>query len=175
MSVIEVLSRTQRIVVSSNKSVSVINAGPPGPRGWEGLPGSDAVVDEANVEVVIGPRNGVNGYAGLDAEMLLPDILIPVSLSGYVDAIFPPPVPPVDFTGLANPTVAPTLTKSDTADGRLLPGQYSYSYAAWKGTPSQATAPSPSAVITLSAEDTVTLTYPTIPGADGYLVYREEL
>lgn len=103
------------------------------------------------------------------------DILIPIVLSGIMSSIFPPPTPPVDFSGLADPTVAPTLTKSDTADGHLLVGTYRYSYAAWKGTPAQATAPSPTADITLTAEDTVTLTYPTIAGADGYLVYREDL
>lgn len=103
------------------------------------------------------------------------NIVIPVLLSGYLDAIFPEPVPPVNFAGLTNPTVAPTVTKSDTADGHLPAGTYRYTYAAWKGTPSQATAPSPSVDITLTTEDTVTLTYPTISGADGYLVYREDL
>lgn len=43
MSDIAVLSRTQRIIVNSNKSISIINAGPPGPRGLpgaQGIPGS---------------------------------------------------------------------------------------------------------------------------------------
>lgn len=98
-----------------------------------------------------------------------------MGLSGYIDAVFPAPTPPVNFDGLPDPTVAPTLTKADTPNGHLPAGTYRYRYAAWKGTPSQATAPSPSADITLSSEDTVTLTYPITPGADGYLVYREEL
>lgn len=96
-------------------------------------------------------------------------------LSGIMDPVFPPPTPPVDFAGLVDPTVAPVLTKSDTVNGHLLVGTYRYSYAAWKGTPVQATAPSPTSDITLTIEDTVTLTYPTIAGADGYLVYREGL
>ena len=112
----------------------------------------------------------LEGYAGEPY-----DILIPVLLTGTIDPIFPPPTPPVDFAGLVDPTVAPTLFKSDTADGHLPAGTYRYSYAAWKGTPAQATAPSPTASITLAVEDTVTLTYPTIEGADGYLVYREDL
>lgn len=112
----------------------------------------------------------LSGYPGESNE-----ILVPIELSGLIDPLFPPPIPPVDFAGLVDPFVAPTLTKSDTAGGHLLVGTYRYSYAAWKGTPAQATAPSPWATITLVAEDTVTLTYPTIAGADGYLVYREEL
>lgn len=103
------------------------------------------------------------------------EIQIPIELSGIMDPIFPPPSPPVNFDGLPDPTVAPTLTKSDSPNGYLPAGTYRYWYAAWKGSPTQATAPSPSADITLSTEDTVTLTYPTIPGADGYLVYREAL
>lgn len=102
-------------------------------------------------------------------------LTVSVELSGHIDAIFPAPTPPVNFAGLPDPTVAPTLVKSDTANGHLPPGTYRYWYAAWRGTTSQVTAPSPSADITLSSEDTVTLTYPTIPGADGYLVYREAL
>lgn len=100
---------------------------------------------------------------------------ISIGLSGRIDAVLPAPTPPINFAGLPDPTVAPTLTKSDTAMGHLPAGTYRYRYAAWKGTPSQATAPSPSADITLSTDDTVTLTYPTTPGADGYIVYREDI
>jgi len=39
MAEVKVLSRTQRIVVSPNKAVSVVNAGPPGPPGKPGLQG----------------------------------------------------------------------------------------------------------------------------------------
>ncbi len=70
MSGIEVLSRTQRIIVLPNPSVSVINAGPPGPS-----------PNTSNVEAIIGPRNGISGYAGLDAQALVPDILIPASIA----------------------------------------------------------------------------------------------
>jgi len=103
------------------------------------------------------------------------EVLIPFELSGLMDPLFPPSTPPVDFDGLPDPTVAPTLAKSNTSDGHLATGTYRYSYAAWKGTRAQATAPSPTAEITLSTENTVTLTYPIIDGADGYLVYREDL
>lgn len=104
-------------------------------------------------------------------------ILIPIELSGNLDPLLPPPVPPVNFAGLPDPMVAPTLVASNTDSGHLQSSRtYRYSYAGWKGTPSQATAPSPTADITLGAgQDTVTLTYPTIEGADGYLVYREDL
>lgn len=102
-------------------------------------------------------------------------ILIPLQFSGIMDPIFPPPTPPVDFEGLADPTTAPTLTKSTEADGYLAPGTYRYSYSAWKGSQAQSTASSPTAEITLTTENKVTLTYPTITGADGYLVYREDL
>ena len=103
------------------------------------------------------------------------DILVPVFLTGVIDPIYPEPVDPVDFDGLLDPLVAPTLSKSDTAGGHLLAATYRYTYAGWKGTTAQATAPSPPTDITLTDEDTVTLTYPTIDGADGYLVYREEI
>lgn len=127
----------------------------------------DAPVDVKAESLFVAELSGYPGEAS--------EILIKIELSGEIDPLFPAPVPPVDFDGLEDPTVAPTLTKSDTADGHLLVGTYRYSYAAWKGSPAQATAPSPTADITLSAEDTVTLTYPTIVGADGYLVYREDL
>lgn len=80
------------------------------------------------------------------------DISIPILLSGYLDAVFPPPAPPIDFPGLPNPTVAPALTQDNEVEGYLPSGTYRYRYAAWKGTPSQATAPSPSADITLVPE-----------------------
>lgn len=102
-------------------------------------------------------------------------VQIPFELSGVMDPIFPPPVPPVDFEGLLDPTVAPTASVSTTSDGHLPPGSYRYSYAAWKGSHAQATAPSPTVDVTLTSENTVTLTYPTVDGADGYLVYREDL
>jgi hypothetical protein len=104
------------------------------------------------------------------------DILIPVALTGRLVPILPPPVPPVDFDGISDPTVAPILTKSDTDSGHLLDGTYQYSYAAWVGSEGQTTGPSPwSESITLTTDDTITLTYPTIPGADGYIVYRKEI
>jgi len=104
------------------------------------------------------------------------DILIPISLTGILAPLYPPPVPPVDFDGLPDPTVAPIVTKSDTASGNLSPGDYRYAYAAWLHSEGQATAPSPwSEVITLTTDDTITLTYPVIPGAKGYIVYREEV
>ena len=131
----------------------------------------DTILDNSVLSAtVISNIISLEGYIGEDRS-----ILIPIELTGIIDPIFPPPVPPVNFAGLVDPTVAPTLTKSDTANGHLLPGTYRYSYAAWKGTPAQATAPSPTTNITLTAEDTVTLTYPIIEGADGYLVYREDL
>jgi hypothetical protein len=126
----------------------------------------------------VGSTSSVRSYVFIDLEGLPNennDILIGIELTGRLDPVLPPPVPPVDFAGISDPTVAPTLTKSDTADGHLLVGTYRYSYAAWKGSEGQATAPSPTADITLVAEDTVTLTFPTIANADGYLVYREEV
>lgn len=109
-------------------------------------------------------------YPGEESE-----ILIPIKLSGIMNPIFPPPTPPVDFAGLSNPTATPTVTKSTTTNGRLTPGAYRYSYAAWKGSQAQVTVPSPYSEVTLTTENTVTLTYPVIAGADGYVVYREEL
>lgn len=100
---------------------------------------------------------------------------VPVGLSGLVKALLPPPTPPVDLPKLPDPLVAPTLTKSDTTDGALEPGTYRYSYAGWRGNEAQVTAPSPTADITIGVEDTVTLSYPKIPGAQGYLVYREKV
>lgn len=43
MNEIQVVSRTQRIVVGPNRSVSVVNAGPPGPPGPTGPPGASAL------------------------------------------------------------------------------------------------------------------------------------
>lgn len=40
MSEIEVLSRTQKIIVSATRSVRIVGAGPVGPRGLTGAPGS---------------------------------------------------------------------------------------------------------------------------------------
>ncbi|MGV8972723.1 MAG: discoidin domain-containing protein [Rhodoglobus sp.] len=102
-------------------------------------------------------------------------ILIPVELTGMMTPDLPPPVPPVDFAGIADPTVAPTLVASDTAAGNLPAGSYRYAYAAWKGSEGQPSAPSPwSTALVLTTSDTITLTYPTVAGADGYLVYRED-
>lgn len=103
------------------------------------------------------------------------DLQINFELSGIMSPVFPPPTPPVDFAGLIDPIEAPTLAKSNTSGGNLPPGTYRYSYAAWKGSKTQSTAPSPTADITLTTEDTVTIIYPTTDGADGYLVYREDL
>ncbi len=92
MSSIEVLSRVQRIIVESPSSVRVVNAGPIGPvgpkgdQGGQGLPGSDASVTEANVEAIIGPRNGIDGYLGLDLQGLVPDIRIPASIARDTEA-----------------------------------------------------------------------------------------
>lgn len=102
-------------------------------------------------------------------------IHIPFELSGVMSPTFPAPSSPINFEGLPNPTTAPTATASKTVNGYLLPGKYTYKYAAWKGDKAQATAPSPVVEITLTTENTVTLTYPTIPGADGYLVYRDQV
>lgn len=95
------------------------------------------------------------------------------SLAGTMSPVFPLPKPPVDFGGLTDPITPPVIVKSSTVKGRLSPGKYRYSYAAWKGSQAQATKPSPILEILLTTENTVTLTYPKIPGADGYLVYRE--
>lgn len=104
------------------------------------------------------------------------DILMSVLLTGRITADFPAPVPPVDFGGIPDPTVAPICVASDTTEGHLLSGTYRYAYAAWVGDIGQSTAPSPwSEPVTLGSEDTVTLTYPTIDGADGYTVYRREM
>lgn len=110
-------------------------------------------------------------YEGEDS-----DILIPIVLTGGLDPIFPEPTPPVDFDGLLDPTVAPLVSKSNTGSGNLHPGDYRYAYAAWADSEGQATAPSPwSERITLTTDDTVTLTYSVIIGAKGYIVYREEI
>jgi len=104
------------------------------------------------------------------------EILIPIFLTGILDPILPEPVPPVDFDGLPDPTIAPIVIKSNTALGNLPPGDYRYAYAAWLDSEGQPTAPSPwSEIVTLTIDDTVTLTYPVIPGAKGYIVYREEV
>jgi hypothetical protein len=101
------------------------------------------------------------------------DLLVPILLTGRLEPEFPPPVPPIDFEGIADPLVAPTCVASNTADGHLLDGTYRYSYAGWAGDIGQTTAPSPwSEEVVLTVNDTVTLTYPAIEGADGYLVYR---
>jgi len=101
-------------------------------------------------------------------------IHIPFEFSGIMSPIFPPPTQPVALEPLPNPDTAPVLAKSNTASGHLLPGKYRYCYAAWRGDKLQATAPSPVAEITLTTENTTTLAYPSIPGADGYHVYREQ-
>ncbi len=92
---IVVESRTQRIIVDAPYSVSVVNAGPIGPegsqgsqgvQGVQGLSGSDASVTEVNVEAIIGSRNGIDGYLGLDGSALIPDILIPASIARDTEA-----------------------------------------------------------------------------------------
>ena len=103
------------------------------------------------------------------------ELIISVELSGTMDPLFPPPVPPVNFAGLPDPATAPTVTKSTTSGGLLTPGLYRYSYAAWKGTKAQVTAPSPTLDVNITTENTVHISFPTIAGADGYLVYREDL
>jgi hypothetical protein len=102
-------------------------------------------------------------------------IEVGVYLSGHPQLIWPAPTPPVTQAALPDPTVAPTLSASDTSGGALPDGTYRYSYAAWRGTVAQCTKPSPTADISITVNDTVTLTYPTIPGADGYIVYREKI
>jgi len=104
------------------------------------------------------------------------DILMSVQLTGRISPILPEPTPPVDFEGIPDPTVAPICVASSTQGGHLPSGVYRYAYAAWIGDVGQATAPSPwSEPVTLTIEDTVTLTYPIILEADGYLVYRREM
>jgi len=113
----------------------------------------------------------LEGYTGEPS-----DILISILLTGRIDPAQPTPTPPVDFPGIPNPIVAPICVASDTADGHLAAGTYRYAYAAWVGDIGQATAPSPlSEPVTLTTEDTVTMTYPVILGADGYIVYRREM
>jgi hypothetical protein len=103
------------------------------------------------------------------------DILAPVVLTGRISADLPAPVPPVDSDGIADPTEAPAVVSSDTDAGHLPAGTYQYAYAGWVGDMGQATGSSPwSEPITLTTEDTITATYPTLPGADGYLLYRRE-
>ncbi len=97
MSGIEVLSRTQRVIILPNTSVSIVKEGPTGPAGSagiqgpagsagsQGLAGSDANVTEANVEAVIGPRNGFDGYLGLDAQGLIPDERVSESIVTQVE------------------------------------------------------------------------------------------
>lgn len=123
-----------------------------------------SVGSSSNFYVDLRVHSGASGFVNVSFDF-----------SGIMSPIFPPPVPPVNFAGLPDPVMAPTAIKSFTTNGRLAPGTYHYSYAAWKGSQAQATAPSPILVVTLSTDNTVTLTYPTIAGADGYLVYREDL
>ncbi len=52
MSGIEVLSRTQRIIVLPNTSVSIVKEGPPGPRGPEGLRGPQGLAGDDGADVV---------------------------------------------------------------------------------------------------------------------------
>ena len=40
MNEVQVLSRTQRIIIDSTASVTIVNAGPPGPPGINGQPGA---------------------------------------------------------------------------------------------------------------------------------------
>jgi len=94
-------------------------------------------------------------------------------ISGRYNALLPPPTIPSTLAALPDPNTAPTLTK--TAGGFLLAGTYRYAYAGWRGDQAQVTAPSPWTVITVANGDKVTMTHPTIPGAEGYLVYREQI
>jgi lysophospholipase L1-like esterase len=66
------------VVVDGDEPAQVIELGVLGP---QGVPGSDAAITEANVEAVIGPRNGISGYLGLDVEGTIPDIRIPASIA----------------------------------------------------------------------------------------------
>lgn len=63
MSEIKVLSRTQRIVVDGNKSVSVVNAGPIGPGGPPGVEGLKGDKGDQGDEGVQGPQ-GIPGQQG---------------------------------------------------------------------------------------------------------------
>lgn len=64
MNKIEVTSKTQRIVVGSNKAVSVVKAGPvgpaglPGPQGASGKSSSDRYYGEGPPGVIIGAAPG---------------------------------------------------------------------------------------------------------------------
>jgi hypothetical protein len=59
---IKVLSRTQRIVVSADKAVTVVNAGPQGPPGRDGTPGGAIIgrrwYGEGAPELIIGAAPG---------------------------------------------------------------------------------------------------------------------
>lgn len=61
---IEVLSRTQRIIVRSDKSVSVVRAGPVGPRGFSGQQGLTGATGPQGPTGLTGPQ-GVIGPTGL--------------------------------------------------------------------------------------------------------------
>lgn len=100
---------------------------------------------------------------------------LPVQLTGILSSNSPTPIPPVGLASIPSPTVAPTLVASTEVDGDLAPGTYRYAYAGWRGSQSRITAPSPWAEITITTQNTVTVTYPAIAGVNGYLVYREEV
>lgn len=108
-------------------------------------------------------------YIGEDA-----DLLIPVRLTGRLQPDLPAPVPPVDTDPIADPLVAPACVASVTSGGYLPAGTYRYAYAGWVGELGRVTAPSPYTTITTTTQNTVTLTYPIIAGADGYRVIRDD-
>jgi hypothetical protein len=96
-----------------------------------------------------------------------------VTFGGAPGVEAPAPLSPTNLSPLANPGAAPTLAAS--SGGHMAAGTYRYSYAGYRGTTSQVSAPSPTADITVSANQKVTVTHATITGADGYLIYREKL
>lgn len=67
---IEVFSRVQRIIIESHTSVSIVNAGPIGPRGLQGLVGPkgdqgiQGLQGDQGIQGLVGPQ-GVAGPANL--------------------------------------------------------------------------------------------------------------
>lgn len=153
------VSDSNKFIVTGQAPVQVTDSNNPRERGLTPVSVGSSSLVYANLE----PYSSADG-----------SVHIPIEFSGLLDPIFPAPTPPVESVGLPDPTTAPTVIASNTANGRLLPGKYRYSYAAWQGNSSQSTAPSPSVEITLTTQNTVTLNYPETVGADGYQVYREQ-